>query len=207
MKTKTFRTILILEILSFLILLIVLILATYHTYLNRASQTFQAGMSAYQNAEYLTAYQHFEEITTIFRYTNLPEIPAAYSRMDECSLLLFAQFSQQQQDLDSAIHALEVFLDKYPASPAVTDTEDWLARLYFQKAEQLKAFSNYPAALQMYLNLQSRFHSNIIDNVIDANIAGLFVSWGDDLQANGDLALSIEKYSIVLDIYPSTSSF
>ena len=165
---------------------------------------FAAGMGAYEEADCRAAMQHFNTVTTLYELTLSPNVAAADAGIVECSLLVHAANTRQQEEYAGAVSGYETYLHLYPESALLAFARDTLAATYSDWATQLRQAADYRTAIEKYQVVMSDYPTTDTGEQAATLAAETYAEWAAQLQEAGEYAEAIAQYQVVLNEYPDT---
>jgi len=188
------------------VLLLVLEAVGVWGYTALGRRAFAQGMDAYRDADCRTAIQRFNRVTTLYELTLSPNVAAADAGIVECSVLVFAENSREQNEYPQAVDGYRTYLDLYPESLLIVFARDALAETYGEWATDLKQEEDYQAAIETYQVVLSDYPETATGKEAAGLAADTYAEWSTQLWERGKYSAAIEKHMVVLDEYPDTQA-
>lgn len=171
-------------------------------YVTLGSREFVAGLKAYYAPDCRTAMQHLNRVTTVYELMLSSSVRAADARIVECSLLLYADNSRAGGRYADAVASYETYLDLYPKSSLIRETQWAVAETLTEWAMESRREGRYETAIEKCLIATDSYPSTPAGREAAALAAETYVEWADELRRAGDYAASTGACLTVLTEYP-----
>ncbi len=184
--------------------LLILMLGGLCGYVALCQREFAAGMAAYEETDCRSAMRHFNSVATLYALTLSPNVTDADARIVECSLLVHAANTRQQEEYAGAVSGYKAYLHLYPESVLATFAQDNLAETYGEWAIQLRQTGDFATAIEKYQIVTSDYPATDTGAQAATLAAETYAEWAAQLREAGEYDEAIEKHQIVLNDYPDT---
>lgn len=184
--------------------LLILAVALAAFYFLRASQEFTQAMAAYDSSDWLTAYQHFEQLSSFYKFSSSSNVAQAQTLKEECSLLIYAEGKYKEGDYAAALNAYDTYLHLYPESVKRSQVIASTAETYAEWGKALTQTKDYVAAIEKFNILLANFSDQSAAQGIEMVLADTHLKYGNLLRANKQSLLAAEQLVRALQLLRKT---
>ncbi len=190
----------------FILAILVLGAFGYAGYCFFAQKEISDGKAAFKNAEWSTAFQHFERVINVYKFGLFIDLDEIETLRKQSGILTDAQTKFEQGKYEAALDAYDSYTKLYSESAKQLNVSQKSSEVYAKWFEILFQDHEYEKAQeksQLLFNLYPKSTGAI--KVRDA-LPTFYMAWGADLRKSGQFQQAIEKYEIVLKEFPGASS-
>jgi tetratricopeptide (TPR) repeat protein len=166
---------------------------------NKVYTLYQEGVWSHKGLDPEAAVRKFEAVVEYPNFLGAFVTDAGF-RLTEIQIYLDAFNNWQDKQYQDAYDAYTEFVDEYPTSPFIEQSQQALLRILPEWAKASAGNGDYAKAVELYEMIISgkSFSGGDVEQALAA-LPGLYLELGNALKENQDYASAIEKYNQSID--------
>lgn len=174
-------------------------LSNIFSYLNTAREIYNNGAQAYAESNYPLAHEALTSFTRSYHLSLNENLPNAEKLVVECAALQQAQTLAQAGDYPASIQAYQAYLNDYPQSAKIEETNAAIAQNNLDWAMALAEQGDYAAALEKFQTLFTDYPQSPAASLGQPQRVETRLNYAAQLEAQSEHALALAQYELVLN--------
>ena len=178
-------------------------------YRSLGSNLYQAGLAAYEDNNFLDAFDNWQALSSTYRLSLTPQVVEVQQSLGEVDLLITTHDLLDGGQFSEALEEIERFYELYPTSPKKTDMADMGVFAYMGWAQKLAGQNEFDDGLvklntvQVAFPTQAQSHQQQLDNAYIEH----YLAWSKYLLTKKIFAPAVENYEYLMMTYPKAAEY